>query len=364
MTEHDQPSTSIDHHNRVPDDFDASGVTTIGERYEVCAKKCKSWFCEGCAVHKGVTLRERLIPQLATFERCIMITLTVDPKQFESPAAAHAYMQEKRCVSELMKSLKRTGYLSSGRYFCVKEFQKNTKQTHFHLLIDTPFIPIQIVREAWATFVPDSYIRPEGDNSPVFGSVMFSAPRFSDARHAAMYATKYLIKTPDEGWPDWVMQSKRRITRYTTSKGFWPQKEEPEPEYKQPVGHDAPPPCAPTCFCERCRGEEVEPETPETTSISERVDDCCSEAVLLRVEELMTTEGEIIEQRYYEQELTGTPREIAFTLGIQFDGKKRFDVSHRDLKKLHLNRQPTSIFAPDTTMRNIEAKPPPITTTQ
>jgi hypothetical protein len=37
------------------------------------------------------------------------------------------------------------------------------------------------------------------------------------------YATKYLIKAPSEGFPDWVldMGDETRIRRYSASKGFW-----------------------------------------------------------------------------------------------------------------------------------------------
>jgi hypothetical protein len=50
-----------------------------------------------------------------------------------------------------------------------------------------------------------------------------SAPKFADAVHAARYATKYLIKAPSEGFPDWVMDmgDETRIRRYSASKGFW-----------------------------------------------------------------------------------------------------------------------------------------------
>ncbi len=36
-----------------------------------------------------------------------------------------------------------------------------------------------------------------------------------------MYASKYLTKYPENGFPDWVMDATYRIRRYSTSRGFW-----------------------------------------------------------------------------------------------------------------------------------------------
>ena len=54
------------------------------------------------------------------------------------------------------------------------------------------------------------------------------------APHAARYATKYLVKTPDLGWPEWVMQMGRenRVPRYGVSRGFWDRPPAPPPATK------------------------------------------------------------------------------------------------------------------------------------
>ena len=56
---------------------------------------------------KGLKLRERLIPVVASFKRCIMYTLTVDPKQFETPQEAHNYLKTKRCFSKWIADIRR-----------------------------------------------------------------------------------------------------------------------------------------------------------------------------------------------------------------------------------------------------------------
>ena len=69
---------------------------------------------------------------------------------------------------------------------------------------------------------------------PLFGTVHFRAPKFANPVHAARYATKYLIKSPEHGFPEWVlaMGKDRRVRRYSTSKGFWrtPPKLKSEPQ--------------------------------------------------------------------------------------------------------------------------------------
>jgi len=51
--------------------------------------------------------------------------------------------------------------------------------------------------------------------------ILFSAPKFANAEHAGRNATKYLIKAPSEGFPDWVMDmgDETQIRRDSASKG-------------------------------------------------------------------------------------------------------------------------------------------------
>lgn len=334
------------------------------ESFEVCGVGCKSWFCEECCVHKGVKIRERLIPVLSTFTRCIMFTLTIDPKQFKTPEEAHKYLTKNRCVSELMRKLRDSGHLASSRYFCVKEFQKNTQQTHYHLLVDSPFVPIQLVRDTWGKNVPADYIRAEGDNSPAFGSVNFTAPKFESSRHAAFYATKYLIKTPEEGWPDWVMHSKNRITRYTTSRGFWPQEEEEEDhteEWAGPKGKSTIPTCVDICFCEICRGDKPGIKEEPKTQIKERVKACCSRSVLLRVIEWMRPDGELVKTRVFEAALEESPQEIARRHQPAEVGRKRIVVNDAIaeiyIKRARCDREDSEIHSTQS-RRQLFSRPP------
>jgi len=154
----------------------------------------------------------------------MMLTLTIDPALFESPEAAYRYARERRVISRLMQDLHRAGHLHSRRYFAVVEWQKDTEMIHFHVLIDATRVPKAAIDAAWSKNRPAS-AGPREPNRPAFGMTRFSCRRFKGGpEHAACYATKYLLKVPDHGWPAWVLAAGKeyRIPRYQTSRGFWP----------------------------------------------------------------------------------------------------------------------------------------------
>ncbi|MEW4454170.1 hypothetical protein AB1L30_15965 [Bremerella sp. JC817] len=172
-------------------------------------------------------LRRRLKAVLQTFEAVQMWTFTVDPLLFSSPRQAWDYLKEKRCISRLMRSLRNGGYLLSDRYFYVVEWQKETEMVHFHVLVEARHIPIERVRYEWSKFRPD-WAGPQEPNRPAFGTVRFTKTKpFVSMEHAANYATKYLTKTPEHGFPSWVLDSQTYMRRYQTSRYFWPAKDEP-----------------------------------------------------------------------------------------------------------------------------------------
>lgn len=197
-----------------------SGIVKIRSAgMEVRPCRCKLWFCPDCCFGNGLNLRRRLIPVLETFSSVMMLTLTVDPKLFGSPAEAFDYVRRNRLVARLVKGLFLRGELDSRRFFCVIEWQKNG-MPHWHLLVESARVEFRVLKEVWDANRPTSAGPVEGD-APGFGSVRFSKEDFADCRHAALYATKYLIKHPRHGYPDWVLDSQTQIKRYSTSRGFW-----------------------------------------------------------------------------------------------------------------------------------------------
>ena len=197
-------------------------VNEDGARFEVAKCNCRCWFCPECCAIQGYNLRARLIPIVETFSGLIMASLTIDPGLFPDPITAYLYTMEKRCISVTTRELDRWGYLNTRRYFYVVEWQKNTEQAHYHILYDTSYIPWNSLLHSWSKHRPLE-AGPVIGKRPAFGTVRFSAPEFADPIHAARYATKYLIKYPEYGFPQWVldMGADKRIRRYGTSRPFW-----------------------------------------------------------------------------------------------------------------------------------------------
>jgi len=199
---------------------------------------CRSRFCSDCCEGRGYELRKRVTDAsaFAGSYDLTMWTLTVDPKLFDSPEDAYKYLREKRCVSRWVAKLFKAGHLRSRHYFCAVEWQENTEMVHFHIVLEASFIPFHVACDMWGTFRPIEAPPWDGDG-PEFGSCQFSngARASGDAAYFLNYCTKYIIKQPSYGYPDWVLDSKKNIPRYSCSRGFWGTKtESKEPESERP----------------------------------------------------------------------------------------------------------------------------------
>lgn len=261
---------------------------------EVRAKRCRSWYCQTCCKGKGLAVRRKLIKALGQFQAVQMWTLTVDPTLFDGdPQAAYEYLSAKRCVAELVRTLRDQGLLLSDRYFYVIEFHKNGFP-HIHIIFDAKFISHQAIQDRWNLFRP-SWAGPVEGKRPAFGMVRFSRredgkrAEFESVEHAACYVTAYLVKHPEYGYPEWVLNSKRRIVRYRSSRGLFNaltgSEEAPSPEVIEeepiaavpvpgPEGDGVETCCGDeTCWCPACRGEGL-------STVGERVERCGKETNL------------------------------------------------------------------------------------
>jgi len=194
-----------------------------GDHFEAAKKRCRCWFCPDCCKGMGYNLRKKLFPILETFSGLLLVTFTVDPSLFADPKTAYFYVRERRCIARTIQDLFRWGYLCSRRYFSVLEWQRDTEQVHFHVLLDAKYIPFDRLLESWSKHRPE-HAGPVIGNRPPFGTVRFSKGHFGGGpAHAARYVTKYLIKTPEHGFPEWVLRmgEETRIRRHSTSRGFW-----------------------------------------------------------------------------------------------------------------------------------------------
>ena len=249
--------------------------------HELSKCGCDCWFCPDCCKRKGYELRARLVPILETFAGLLMVTFTVDPDLFGSPREAFDYMRERRCLGRTVQDLRRGGHLRSRRYFYVVEWQRDTGQVHYHVLFDASFIPFDALVASWSKHRPKDAGAVVGER-PAFGTAWISKGDFEGgAVHAARYGTKYLVKVPRDGFPDWVMQMGKdcRVRRYGTSRGFW--------------GNDSVPQTEPATHRESAR-----------RSYAERVGSCGSTVNVCRVWAMVdTSTGEVDLRREWIGEL-------------------------------------------------------------
>ncbi|MDA8563668.1 hypothetical protein N9L06_04360 [Mariniblastus sp.] len=205
-------------------------------------------------------MREKLIPTVAKWSGMVMLSLTINPGNFESAEAAYRYVTSNRLISRLVRELCRVGVLNSRNFFSVFEVQKNGNP-HWHVLLETRFIPHAIISKIWNRWGTGKENTKE---NPSLGHAWISNPKFKNPKHAAHYATKYLVKQPEAGWPDWVLDYSGQIHRCSRSRGLFSHLERAEPKT---YSH-----CC-TCFCNTCREDEKALEPCECNDCTEARDE-------------------------------------------------------------------------------------------
>ena len=184
---------------------------------------CKSWLCESCRRIKGIAVREQLIQKAAMFKAPRLYTITVNREWFASPEEAYHYVMEKKFISRLL-----TKEFSISRWCWVLEAQENSGDgwPHWHILIDVGDLP-----GAWYHRQTKETRNTEPENRfgwcyiPHFfdlgrvhrllrkwkiGEQCYLSTRcdsFKNPVHAIRYITKYLIKSPERGFPRWLLET-------------------------------------------------------------------------------------------------------------------------------------------------------------
>ncbi|MEM9364465.1 MAG: hypothetical protein AAGD07_00610 [Planctomycetota bacterium] len=201
-----------------------SGKVVTGEheetRYEIVGCSCRSRYCSRCSVGRGYQLRNRILNHSVAkdWKEIQMWTFTLDPGHFADAKQAYYFVRESKLISRVIRKLRRGGWLLSRHYFVVLEWQANG-WPHWHLIVNARYVPIDEVRACWNRYIPAFSMAPDRVG---LGAVKFSVPRFAGgAAHAINYVTKYLVKPPKDPWPEWVMESRKNIPRYSKSQGFF-----------------------------------------------------------------------------------------------------------------------------------------------
>lgn len=289
---------------------------SISPEFELVAVGCKSRFCDCCAPSMGIKLKERLIPALSSFESPMMLTLTVDPKLFPSGEGAYRHVRKVRAISGLVRELYRKGFLNSKRFFYVLEFQPISGNPHWHLVVDSAYVPFESLKTAWNRYIPEG-VGPERLRVGL-GSVKLSPSKFQNGEAAAHYVAKYIIKKPEGGWPSWVLIFRGTMRRYGVSRGFWSVTEKPKPREKS----------------SRRAGKVY----LRRKSVAEQLAKCGKRAVIVAKVEFRKV-SEVAEKHYrFIAECSSGFAVAVRSLGLQLTTPRRASISREQIIALDLSR--------------------------
>ncbi len=203
------------------DDIRPSGLDSLKQFQRCISVRCKSWMCPDCRPGKGIEVRRRLMQKATEFVCPRLYTITVNRDWFASPAEAYRYVMEKKFISRLL-----TKELKIRRWVWVLEAQEENGDgwPHWHILIDVGELPgVWYCREnkEYCLSRPDDqrrwlYIPHFLDLNRVhrllrkwhIGEQCYLSVKqrkFQSPVHAIRYITKYLVKMPRRGFPDWML---------------------------------------------------------------------------------------------------------------------------------------------------------------
>lgn len=183
---------------------------------------CKSFMCEQCRAVKGINIRNALLEKSGTFKIPRLYTITVNRAWFPSPKKAFEYVMDEKFIARLL-----TKELKVRRWVWVLEFQEENGDgwPHWHILIDISDLP-----GMWYNRILKKASRKEPENKkgwryiPHFFDLnrvhrllrkwkigeqcklSLKKRKFMSPAHAINYITKYLIKMPERGFPEWALK--------------------------------------------------------------------------------------------------------------------------------------------------------------
>lgn len=194
--------------------LESVGNNSLGSnrgRLVVVPCRCRRRVCRTCAPGLGFRFRRRvreLVAERGLFRRPKLLTLTValggdgggiHLKHFPSAEAAYDHINGRGLVSALMSRV-----LGCAVWLWVVEFNSSGSRgngnLHWHVLYDEAACPggrldfrrlVGFWFQRWGIGI---------------ARVSDKGGQFRSALHAVHYITKYLVKYPEEGFPEWVWE--------------------------------------------------------------------------------------------------------------------------------------------------------------
>jgi len=160
----------------------------------VCQIKCKRWGCSHCGPRRITSLALRC--KQARPNR--LLTLTVDTKLYLT--RREAYDSTRRKVTELASRIRRR--FEEFEYIRILEVTKKG-WPHYHLLVRSPYIPHNFLRDAWAELT---------------GATIVDVRQMKKGNNVYFYVLKYLSKQKVIPWTN------RRVS---WSRHFFPANSKP-----------------------------------------------------------------------------------------------------------------------------------------
>jgi hypothetical protein len=188
--------------------------------YKIHSSKCKSWLCPKCRVGKGLALKESLMNKAYLFKEPRLYTITINREFFKNPAEAYHYVMDNKFIARLL-----TKEMKIKCWIWILEAQEKNGDgwPHWHILIDVADLPTKWYNR---TTKKSQYTKPENtrgwrkynnffDLNKIhrllhkwkIGGCYLSEKKssFKSPRHAINYIVKYLIKTPERFFPQWML---------------------------------------------------------------------------------------------------------------------------------------------------------------
>lgn len=213
-----------------------SGATQWEERtdYLLRGRDCRCGCCASCSGKRGHRRAEAVAKVVESFGHWRFLTLTIDGSAFAGKQREiYEHLRESVAVGELMRSLRLRGL--TDRWFCCMEFQGETQQVHFHLIVETltptGFLDARLVQKLWGRFRPEWAGElgklPNGDERPGVGFANIpTRRRYAPGKSAVVaYVTGYLGAAGKNPVPDWWLDSiderHGKSQMYSCSRNFW-----------------------------------------------------------------------------------------------------------------------------------------------
>jgi hypothetical protein len=189
--------------------------------YKIHKSKCKSWLCPKCRVGKGLALKESLMNKAYLFKEPRLYTITINREWFKNPGEAYRYVMEKKFIARLL-----TKEMKVKCWIWILEAQEENGDgwPHWHILIDVADLPAKWYNRTTKESQCTKPENPRGwrkynnffDLNKVhrllrkwkIGEQCYLSEKkssFKSPKHAIDYIVKYLIKTPERFFPQWML---------------------------------------------------------------------------------------------------------------------------------------------------------------